>query len=155
MGARLEGVEGAKRAIREDADRMLEAYLGQLDSMAMKVVSAIRDGKNPGDTSYWWDHSGNLRSSIGYIILYDGRRVHENFKVVNGRGEEGMQKAKSFADELQKKYPSGIVLIIMAGMEYAAYVEDVESRTVLKGGESLAKSLLAEINAKWEAKYGK
>ena len=154
MGARLEGVEGAKRAIREDADRMLKVYLGKLDGMALKVVSAIRNGRNPGDTSYWRDHSGNLRNSIGYIIMSDGKRVYENFKAVTG-GTEGVQKAKDFADELAKQYRSGIVLIIVAGMEYAAYVEDVESRTVLKGGELLAKSLLAEINAEWEAQYGK
>ena len=151
MPTRLEGIEGVKRAIREQADRMLYGYLGNVDRLAMKVVSAIRNS----EVSFWNDVSGNLRSSIGYIILYDGRRVHENFEVVNGRGKEGMQKAKSFADELQKKYPSGIVLIIVAGMEYAAYVEAIESRQVLTGGAKLAKDLLAEINAKWESKYGK
>ncbi len=150
MGARLEGVDDAIRDIRQQADRMLKAYLGQIDRVGLKVVKAIRES----DVSFWMDHTGNLRNSIGYILMYDGKRFGENFEEV-GDGKEGMQKAKDFADELSRQYPSGIVLIIVAGMEYAAYVESIESRTVLTGGEKLAKKLVDEINAKWSRKYGK
>ena len=151
MPTRLEGVEGVKRAIREQAERMKRAYIRDLNYIGTKVVSDIRDSV----VSYWMDDTGNLRNSIGYILLEDGRRIGENFKEVNSTGKEGMPKAKAFADELQKQYPSGYVLIIVAGMEYAAYVEAIESRQVLTGGAKLAKDLLAEINAKWESKYGK
>lgn len=151
MPARLEGVQGVKRAIREQADRMIRAYIGQLDRIGMKVVTAIRDS----DVSYWLDHTGNLRNSIGYMILHDGRKVKEDFKAVVSSGTEGVGKARAFAEEIASKYPSGIVLIIVAGMEYAAYVENVKSRTVLAGGEQLAKKLVKELEDKWRAKYGK
>ena len=151
MPARLEGVEGVKRALREKAERMKKAYVRDLNMIGTKVVKAIRES----DVSYWMDQTGNLRNSIGYILLDDGRRIGENFAEVNPGGKEGMAQAKAFADELQAQYPSGYVLIIVAGMEYAAYVEAIESREVLTGGEKLAKRLVKEINAKWESKYGR
>jgi hypothetical protein len=141
-----------KKYIKDEVDRANIAYLNELDRMAMKVVTAIRDGK---PVSYWDDHTGNLRSSIGYVILHDGKKLSENFKVVNGRGEEGMAKAKSFAQQLTLQYPSGIVILIVAGMDYAEYVERVKSRTVLEGGKLLAKKLIKEIEQKWSARYGK
>ena len=151
MGARLEGVSGTKKYIRQQTDRMLKAFLAEIDRLAMKVVTAIRDS----EVSFWNDHTGNLRSSVGYIIMYNGVVVSENFKVCNGRGQEGMAKGRSYAEELARRYPKGIVLIIVAGMEYAAYVENIESRTVLAGGKILAKDLLRDLNASWDRRYGK
>ncbi len=150
MGARLEGVDGAIREIRQQADRMLKAYLGKVDRVGLQVVRAIRES----DVSYWMDQTGNLRNSIGYVLMYDGKKYSENFEETTD-GKEGLQKGREFAYELAKRYPSGIVLVIVAGMEYASYVEDIESRTVLKGGERLANELIAKINAQWEAKYGR
>lgn len=140
-----------KKYIKSQVDRANIAYLNELDRLAMKVVTAIRDGA----VSFWNDDSGNLRSSIGYVILHDGRRISENFQIVNGRGAEGMEEAKSFAHQLSSEYPSGLVLLIVAGMEYAEYVERIKSRTVLAGGELLAKKLIKEIGQKWSARYGK
>ena len=151
MGIRVEGIDSVQRYIQREAERALRAFLDELDYLALEVVSAIR----AGEASFWNDDTGNLRSSIGYIILYDGRVMHQNFEVVNGRGEQGKRNAKSFAQELASNYPSGIVLIIVAGMEYAAYVENIKSRTVLAGGKLLAKQKLKELNAKWNTRFGK
>lgn len=161
MGARLEGVAGAKRYIRERARIMRKEFLDELNALAMKVVSAIRDGKNPGDTSYWKDASGNLRSSIGYIIMDDGKEAfHGGFERVDGpqrdkTSVDGTKEGMSYAKKLASEYPTGIVLIIVAGMEYAAYVESVKSRTVLAGGRILAKHMLAELSASWNRRFGK
>ena len=65
------------------------------------------------------DRTGNLRSSIGYIILKDGVTVDKNFE---GKAK-GKSKAKSVSSEVASQYPKGLVLIGVAGMEYAAYVE--------------------------------
>ena len=76
-------------------------------------------------TRTYQDRTGNLRSSIGYIIVLNGRVVEQNFQVAN-RGTDkntGKRQAISFAEELAGRYPSGLILIGVAGMEYAAYVE--------------------------------
>ena len=129
----------------------MQDYVKMLNKVGLDTVKAIRTS----EVSYWIDQTGNLRSSIGYLIVKDGRIISENFELVNGRGQEGLAKGRSFADELASQYPSGYALIIVAGMEYAAYVENIESRTVLAGGTILAKQLLQQLIDKYNAKYGK
>ena len=151
MKIKAEGLVDLKRYIRQSGDRFLRAYLDELDRIGMKVVTAIRTG----EASFWNDHTGALRSSIGYVIMCDGRRYSENFEVVNGRGAEGKQNAMTFAAELAANYPKGIVLVIVAGMEYAEYVEKIKSRTVLEDGKFLANELVKKQSEKFEARYGK
>ena len=66
------------------------------------------------------DKTGNLRSSIGYIILKDGEIFEQSF--IGGK-TEGENKGKEFASEVASEYSNGWVLIGVAGMEYAASVE--------------------------------
>ncbi|NLN36043.1 MAG: hypothetical protein GX157_08660 [Candidatus Cloacimonetes bacterium] len=77
--------------------------------------------------------TGNLRSSIGYVIVRNGRILSDNFKMQNIglEGEEGVQKAKKLARELASTHNTGLVLIGVAGMEYALYVEAMESKDVI------------------------
>ena len=65
------------------------------------------------------DQTGNLRHSIGYKVYNNGRSIEENFQ----GSDEGMTAGKSIADELGKS-TKGINLIVVAGMDYASYVED-------------------------------
>lgn len=67
------------------------------------------------------DRTGNLRSSIGYVILYNGAQVFESFKSTGGA--LGVARAKEVVNETRQKYPTGFVLIGVAGMDYAASVE--------------------------------
>lgn len=80
------------------------------------------------------DRTGNLRSSIGYIILKDGIVLKNNF-----RGKAiGVAKARDFALSVARIYGTGFVLIGVAGMEYAAAVEakgfDVITSSAPTGG---------------------
>lgn len=151
MKVKVTGIQETKAYIKERAERMAKEYLSELDKLAMDVVTAIRTS----EVSFWNDVTGNLRSSIGYKIVRDGETMFENFQICNGGGAEGMQKAKSYAQELASKYHKGVVVVIVAGMEYASYVEDVESRVVLKGGELLAENKLQKLDAKWKSMIGK
>lgn len=92
------------------------------------------------------DDTGNLRSSIGYIILKDGRVMESNFI---GDKAEGKEKGQDFAKEVSFLYPSGWVLIGVAGMEYAASVE-AHNYDVITGSaptKQMLKSILSEINS--------
>ncbi|WP_067145342.1 hypothetical protein [Pseudotamlana agarivorans] len=66
------------------------------------------------------DKSGNLRSSIGYIILDHGEVVESVF---NGKNKIGRDKGEAFATEVASSYHTDLVLIGVAAMSYAAYVE--------------------------------
>lgn len=96
------------------------------------------------------DITGNLRSSIGYIIIRDVEQVDLNFAPsTNGSDKAtGVATGISIAEELAEKYPKGLVLICVAGMDYAAAVEG-KARDVITGSsqnlEIRLKQLLSQL----------
>lgn len=98
------------------------------------------------------DVTGNLRSSIGYVILVDGKVVTNGTPVrysgAKGDGEKGEAAANELLQKLKAKFPWGLVLIICAGMEYAAFVENVRHKDVLTSAEHLAESLMKKLLGK-------
>ncbi|MCM1166756.1 MAG: hypothetical protein NC401_12190 [Ruminococcus sp.] len=113
------------------------------------------------------DITGNLRSSIGYVVLHDGVVVTQSVtrptsvapgeravkrtrkdgteyiakQKIGGDGAQGTKAANELLSRLQSKYPRGCVLIVCAGMEYAAYVENVHGKRVLVDAELKAEQL--------------
>ncbi len=80
------------------------------------------------------DHTGNLRSSIGYVIVENGDIVKDNFTPSTKPGTDkatGLREAKKLARKLANTYNNGMVLICVAGMNYAAYVEAIDSLDVI------------------------
>lgn len=103
------------------------------------------------------DRTGNLRSSIGYVIVEDGNILNENFAPTTKAGTDkatGLRDAKKLSRKLASTYSQGMVLICVAGMNYAAYVEAIDSLDVitsagLKAEDDLRKQLtkiFARIN---------
>lgn len=90
------------------------------------------------------DQSGNLTSSMGYAVSVDGRLVQiSSFdKVLNG--EQGATDGQEYVKQLIRKYPSGIVLIVVAGMNYATYVSD-KGYDVIDSAESLAEQQIPRM----------
>ena len=95
------------------------------------------------------DITGNLRSSIGYVILYDGKPIingqPKRYKGKKGDGSAGAPAADALLKKLQAKFPWGIVLIACAGMEYAAYVEAIYHKDVLTSAELKAEILANKL----------
>lgn len=108
------------------------------------------------------DQTGNLRASIGYVIFKDGQVLHANYEKAGGGSDNGEDMESAGDDSggvlvghegggsvgtavgiaLAKKvaldYPSNLVLIITAGMHYAAAVES-RGNDVLASAEILAQ----------------
>lgn len=103
-----------------------------------KCVNAARSSHT------YRDQTGNLSSSIGYAVSIDGRLVSiSSFnKVMNG--DEGATDGEEYVRRLIGQYPKGIVLIVVAGMNYAAYVSD-KGYDVLDSAESLAEHQLPQM----------
>lgn len=85
------------------------------------------------------DVTGNLRSSVGYTIIVDGKILEENYS----GNSEGISKGKSVARELLTQQPE-IGLVIVAGMKYASQVES-RGRNVLTSAEQLAKVMVPNL----------
>ena len=88
------------------------------------------------------DRTGNLRSSTGYCVLYNGIVVHQSgFEAVKPTAVEGVKEGKKLLNNLISSHTVGIVLIVVAGMDYACFVE-AKGLNVLDTSEIKAKKLV-------------
>lgn len=120
-----------------------EAILKRLDSYRKAVIERL---KQAGEkfvnfarlSGRYTDQTGNLRSSVGYILLYNGVTISEDFKQVKS-GSEGVSKGKQEA--LNNAPKTGYALVCVAGMEYAAAVE-AKGRDVITGSSQIVEGWL-------------
>lgn len=122
-------MDAAPRILQEEIIRAL-SYLGE------QCIIRIRD--RSGKES-WFDQTGNLRSSIGYAVFEQGREVIKSAFNVVKNGAQGSADGKKMIDELASKYSETYALVVVAGMEYADYVEAMENKDVLASTELWAK----------------
>ena len=99
-------------------------------------VNAARN-KTPAEGSFN-DQTGNLRSSIGYVVAREGNILTAKFE---GKTAEGRAQGQKIADEVLRDNSKGFILIVVAGMEYAAAVES-KGYDVITGSIPAAKALL-------------
>lgn len=133
IGERIEeGVTAKKRAIVN-----VFCYAGE---------RCIEEARNGGT---YIDRTGNLRSSIGYAVVWDGKVIQldgvEKTKDGDNGVSEGMKFLQSRVGKAKKK---GITLIVTAGMHYAEYVE-AKGYNVLTSAElkvpEIVKRLLLQL----------
>lgn len=141
-----------KAMLADKVNRINLAIITQLRVLGERCVNHAREiDKLIG----FEDHTGNLRSSIGYVIYLNGKLVGENFEKVRS-GDEGLDKGRKLAKEIAGKYPRGFLLVVVAGMEYAICVES-NNRDVLTSAEHLAEKelpgMLKQIDDKIKRKY--
>lgn len=130
----------------EDRRKLLEnLILRNLNYLGMKCVTYAKS------LDTYKDQTGNLRNSIGYVIVRNGQIVESLFQS-DSQGKENKNSEKSgeeegikFAKEAAQNFREGYVLIVVAGMDYASYVEDVHHLDVLQPAETLAKSEIQKI----------
>ena len=112
--------------------------LRNLNALGMQCVTLARSLGN------YQDRTGNLRNSIGYLIQKDGVVIDTFFQAVGG-GTLGKDTGETYAKDVGKNYPNGYALIVVAGMEYAGYVEDVHNLPVLQPAKDFAEAKAPEI----------
>lgn len=128
----------------------IDAYIDQSIDKTLEVivntflyvgVSCIREARDNGS---YMDQTGNLRSSIGYVVVVDGQIVRKNVVDLVKNGTEGTKEAEAFLERLASEHSSGICLIVVAGMNYASYVEG-RGYNVLTSAELLAERLVPQL----------
>ena len=122
--------------LMREAERVERLTIRALSKLGEQCVTKIRD--RAGYKS-WYDQTGNLRSSVGYVIAHNKNIIqYSTFNQVN-QGSEGVKTGKDLAKELAKRYSNNYVLIVVAGMNYAEFVEAMDNKDVLASTELWAR----------------
>ena len=128
--------------IDDQLQRWLTVIIRKMNRIGLQAVARVR--ARSGEES-WFDQTGNLRSSIGYCICQNGQVTNSSgFKKVKN-GSEGSIQGQKYLEEIASQYPDQYVLIIVAGMEYAVYVEAMENKDVLASAEIFVKDEIAKL----------
>lgn len=170
MGITLKhGFKAIEKGLEAFPERVKRAVVNTLSYAGEQCVNTAKSLPSPSAADFpdypkipphqpnYIDWTANLRSSIGYVVAIDGEVVsgHDSFKAVNG-GEEGARKGLEFAMATVERYKTGIVLILVAGMHYAAYVQskgyDVLNSAVIKA-EEIVPSLLKQLEGAIQEEY--
>jgi hypothetical protein len=122
--------------LMRETERVERLTIRSLSKLGEQCVTKIRD--RAGDKS-WYDQTGNLRSSVGYVIAHNKNIIqYSTFNQVK-QGSEGVKTGKDLAKELAKRYSNNYVLIVVAGMNYAEFVEAMDNKDVLASTELWAR----------------
>ena len=139
-------------AIQAEAMRVEKLTIRALSYLGEQCVIEAKD--RPQESS-WFDQSGNLRSSIGYVVVHNGKIIKcSTFNQVKN-GSDGKKEGKALAEELASTYSYGYALIVVAGMNYAELVEAMDNKVVLASAELLARRELPNMMSKLKNQIAK
>lgn len=131
----INDIDATFKALLAEVDRQLIESLTRVGEEAVKLAKMI-----PPERGFK-DRTGNLRSSIGYVVLVDGKPVNVAFAAVKG-GHAGVNEGQRLALQVGSK-TEGYALVVVAGMNYAVHVES-KGRDVLTSAEKLAEKEVAK-----------
>ena len=131
------------RYLDEKAKTLDMLILRNLNYLGMQCVTIAKT------LDTYQDQTANLRNSIGYVVVKNGEIMESFFEgTAIGRAqsdESGEKVGKNYAQEIALKIPTGYALIVVAGMNYASYVEDVHGLAVLQPAKDFAANKAEEI----------
>lgn len=120
MGIEATGMKDALSSLDNILDMALSTVGEAMELACMNVVAEARIAGT------YTDRTSNLRSSIGFMIKDNGRVIAENFQHAGAGtadGSNGIAKAKSAAEKASMLYGDQLIAVIVAGEDYAVYVE--------------------------------
>lgn len=135
----------------KEVERWFNYFVDRAEEQIYKLIlkageEFVKYARKKGN---YQDRTGNLRSSIGYVIVKDGDILTENYELSEEGSERhpGMREAKRLISDLIGVYSKGWVLIGVAAMPYAVYVEAIDNIDVV--------SLAADHVEDWIKKQSK
>ncbi len=108
-------------------------YLGGLMLLLVSALMVFANTETKNEV-------GNMQGIVMYDLV-DGKSVFESTFEVVKNGQQGAIEGRKFLSQLTRKHSKGVVLIMVAGMEYAEYVE-AKGLGVLESAEMLSKRLI-------------
>lgn len=123
---------------------MIERYKAERSKYVREQFIQVgkRFAENAWANADFMNHTYDLRSSIGFVVVENGRIVHDEFRVIS-TGALGSATGLKVANEAIAELDGDdeFALIGVAGMSYAIYVES-KGKDVITGSAGLAKSML-------------
>lgn len=132
---------------QREFDRMFELEAAEYNRKAVTFLAKIGEEcvKHARENGKYTDRTANLRNSIGYIVIQHGQTVIDSFSGAfaakldpQGKADAEMahQRGLAYANEVGATLGSkATFLVVVAGMEYAKYVE-AKGYNVLNATES-------------------
>lgn len=132
VDAVLDKLKQAAETIDRETKRTLQ-YLGE---------ETVRFARDRAAEDSWIDRTGNLRSSIGYVIVDGAHKVAQSDFQSVGNSTEGSTTGQEYAEEVARRVATANeqTLVVVAGMNYASDVEAIESKDVLATPKLFAES---------------
>lgn len=134
---------------KDDVRKRFDAFLDMVEQkqiarlQRLGEMCLIEARSNKG----YMMQTGALLSSTGYEVFVDGVAIHSQFDAASGAESEaatkGIQSGQSIAEKIGKE-TKGVALVVVAGMNYAAYVE-ARGYNVLSSAEHLAERELPRM----------
>lgn len=143
-----------------EIDVLIKVEAERVDKLIIQAFSKLGDmcvaeARDRAQEESWFNQTGNLRSSVGYVVVCHGRIVKNSDFGTVLQGSEGSRAGKALAEELARKYSTGFALIVVAGMNYAELVEAKESKSVLASAELLAHAEFYNVMEKLKTQVAK
>ena len=132
---------------RQDIEKRFNAFLNEVERkqiarLKMLGEMCVKHARDIPPSQGFQDQTGNLRSSIGYMVFKDGVAVHGAYNQVM-QGSEGTKTGEALARKVGEA-SKGICLVVTAGMNYALHVEST-GRDVITSAEHLAQRELPRM----------
>ena len=134
---------------KDDVRKRFDAFLNEIEKKQIARLQRLGEmclveaRTNKG----YMMQTGALLSSTGYEVFVDGVAIHSQFDAASGAesnaAEKGIKSGQSIAESIGKG-TKGIALVVVAGMNYAAYVE-ARGYNVLSSAEHLAERELPRM----------
>lgn len=134
---------------KDDVRERFDAFLNEIEKKQIARLQRLGEmclveaRTNKG----YMMQTGALLSSTGYEVFVDGVAIHSQFDAASGAesnaAEMGIKSGQSIAETIGKG-TKGIALVVVAGMNYAAYVE-AKGYNVLSSAEHLAERELPRM----------
>lgn len=124
--------------VRQGVERTIERLVEALSEIGESVCQTASRSHR------YEDQTGNLSSSIGYCIIRDGEIVREGGFTVVKSGAEGAAKGREYLHQLAPEHSRGLILLVVAGMEYSGYIEAM-GLDVLDSAEIKARELTRQL----------
>lgn len=134
---------------KDDVRKRFDAFLNEIEKKQIARLQKLGEmclveaRTNKG----YMMQTGALLSSTGYEVFVDGVAIHSQFDAASGAesnaAETGIKSGQSIAETIGKG-TKGIALVVVAGMNYAAYVE-AKGYNVLSSAEHLAERELPRM----------
>ena len=134
---------------KDDVRKRFDAFLNEIEKkqfarlQRLGEMCLVEARTNKG----YMMQTGALLSSTGYEVFVDGVAIHSQFDAASGAesnaAETGIKSGQSIAETIGKG-TKGIALVVVAGMNYAAYVE-AKGYNVLSSAEHLAERELPRM----------